>query len=444
MNLPYATRAWIGIIFCWALPTSDIRAQAYAPEFSDELLASRKPVYDEGIRFNYENVIAPRLTPDENSQLAGLEIQLPSRIPNADPLGFATDGRAVFMSVASIRFFAEISNVAAWLQLNGYTLESLTNYALMLRHRRFPAPPPAPMAALCVTPEVASEPRVDELAGKIFSNMLVFILLHEMGHIVHGHLQDDGSDMARERAQEQQADDFALDMMGRIGDPPLGIVPFFVFTAHAAAGRGDFNDDLAYQRYLESQSHPVDAERLQALAESVREKAATYAPTLAQGKLGFEKVALEIASVAMILADEDAQRLMRAIGHTATEANLAPLLASQKLGAPCAQHAPLGEGPFAGYYGGTFVGDGTSFDANAVIRHRGEQVTGDLSYGAGTTTLAGEPLEQTLRFSWSQGDTQGHGVMNLLEAGALGGTWGYGESETDGGTVELKRMPRAD
>lgn len=429
----------VGLMVLSAVITGIARGQSLSPEFADDLLLSRKPIYEEGLRSNLETVILPRLSETEKARLAAIELEFPMRVADAEPVAFATDGRRIVMSVSSIRFLGEISIAVAWLQLNGYTLESLTNYALMLRHGRMGAPPPAPMHALCVPSAAVNDPQVDRLAGKIFSNMLVFILLHEMGHIIYGHLEDAGDDLARERTQESDADGFALDVMARIGDSPLGIVPYFTVIAHMTRGRDDFPSDAAYHAYLESRRHPIDAERLRMVAENVREKAAAYAPTLAEGRLGFELVAIQIGFIAGTLADPASQQLMGLIGGTATEANLAPLRPGEKLGAPCDGHPPLGDGVFAGFYGGTFVGGNTSFEANAVFRQHGSHVTGAMSYGAGTVTFEGEAREQVLQGTWSLAKDQGRAVLTLDESGTLRGSSGYGEANTGGGTVALTR-----
>jgi hypothetical protein len=435
-RLPIAAAA---MAFAAALATVAV-AEDLGPRFDDELLRTKLPIYEEGLRTNLRKAILPHLTQDEAARLANIELQFPLRQAGQEPIGFATDGRRVFMSVSSMRFFGELSTATAWLQLEGYTLESLTNYALMLHYGRLGAAPPAPLAALCVPPRADEDAKIDRLAGKIFSNMLVFILLHEMGHIVHGHLNDTGADAARERAQEQEADGFALDVMARMGEPPLGIVPFFLFTAHATRGREDFDSDAAYDQYLAGLKHPVDSDRLRVLAGNVRDRASAYAPMLAEGRVGFEAMAAQIDIVAATLADPGARKLMGMIGGTANEANLAPLRPGQKLGAPCAGHAPLGQGSFAGYYGGTLVIGTTSFDANAVVRQHGAHVTGALSYGAGTTVFEGDAEDNRLADIWTLGSSRGRGLVEAREPGILTGTWGYRDAESGGGRMELTRI----
>ena len=95
-------------------------------------------------------VILPSLTPQDTARLAGVRLEFPLRIEDAEPMGFATDGHAIFMSTASMAFFDDVAMASAWLQLNGYSQQSLTNYALMLRYGRMEGRTKPPRAALCV------------------------------------------------------------------------------------------------------------------------------------------------------------------------------------------------------------------------------------------------------------------------------------------------------
>ena len=111
-------------------------AQSALPVFDDPLLTERQAIYAKGVRENYDKVILPSLTPQDTARLAGVRLEFPLRIEDAEPMGFATDGPTIFMSTASMAFLDEVAMASAWLQLNGYSQQSLTNYALMLRYGR--------------------------------------------------------------------------------------------------------------------------------------------------------------------------------------------------------------------------------------------------------------------------------------------------------------------
>ena len=271
--------------------------------------------------------------------------------------------------------------------------------------------------------------------------MIVFILLHEIGHVVNGDLESSDGGLAAERGEESAADAFAVRQMAMIGEAPLAMPVFFMFTANLAKGPQDFDSEEEYAAYAQNLSHPVDPERLRALADGIAENASAFAATHAKGKLAFTAAALDIGIIASALADRGAGGIAGRIGRSATEANLAPLKSGQTLGAPCASHAALGSGNFSGYFGGTFVGGSTEFAANAVMRQDGSRVSGGLSYGAGTLVIEGEANGDVLAYAWSLEGNSGQGVMTRGGDGAFSGHWGYETSDSDGGSFAMRQIP---
>ena len=426
-------------VFAACLQAGASCAQTALPAFDEAHLKERQALYSKNILANFDRVIVPKLSPEEAAKLADVRLEFPFRIADAEPMGFATNGRAIFMSVASLALLDEIATSSAWLQLNGFSQQTLTNYALMLRYGRFAGAPDAPRVALCVPENAEDDPAVKSLADRLFSNMIVFILLHEIGHVVHGDLDRSGS-LAQERAEESAADAFAVRQLAVIGEAPLSMAVFFMFTANFAKGPQDFSSAEEYAAYAQGLSHPVDAERLRALAEGITENASAFAARHASGRLAFTAAALDIGIIAATLADSGAGGIAGRIGRTATQASLAPMKFGETLGAPCASHAPLGEGDFSGYFGGTFIGGKTDFSANAVVRQDGARVSGEMSYGAGTLTMQGEANGGALRYAWSLEENSGQGVATLEEGGGFSGHWGYDSSETDGGSFTMQRM----
>ena len=98
----------------------------------------------------------------------------------------------------------------------------------------------SPRAALCVPEDAETDPAVKSLGARLFSDMIVFILLHEIGHVVNGDAESSDGGLAAERAEESAADAFAVRQMATIGEAPLAMPVFFMFTANLAKGPQDF------------------------------------------------------------------------------------------------------------------------------------------------------------------------------------------------------------
>src|SRR5581483_8022222 len=137
-----------------------------------------RPRYEKGWLGNYERVFVPAFTAEERARLANVRFRFASSDPANEPFAFHSEPAGlVFVSATS-------------LNLNGYTEQSLADYALMLRYWHLGsngAAPPKPLDALCIPGNALADARVDERANRIFDDIVVFILLHELGHVRWGH-----------------------------------------------------------------------------------------------------------------------------------------------------------------------------------------------------------------------------------------------------------------
>lgn len=64
------------------------------------------------------------------------------------------------------------------------------------------------------------------------------MLARKLGHVLYQHPGYDGLERSETRRNEAQADAFALDIVARVGEPPMGMVPVFMLTAYADRGEG--------------------------------------------------------------------------------------------------------------------------------------------------------------------------------------------------------------
>src|SRR5216117_700949 len=129
-------------------------------------------------------------------------------------------------------------------------MEPVTDYVSMLKYQeasRFGGRYPDPQTALRIPATATNDPRVDSVYQQILSQSVSFVMLHEVGHVLHQHPgYGRGVARARARENEDQADRFALEVLRRVGQPVSGLLFFFLSAAHAVPHRADFGSDADY------------------------------------------------------------------------------------------------------------------------------------------------------------------------------------------------------
>ena len=407
--------------------------------YDEQELAALQPSYDRGWRGNYDGVMMPVFTAEEKARFAGVRFRMERRVADHEPFGFMAGGSEVVASAASIKFLHDVALAYTWLDLSGLSTQSLGDYLMMLRYwdpRR--GRPPKPLEALCIPAESSIEPKIVERATRIFDVATVFVLLHEYGHIFHRHPGNAAVAPAISRVNEQDADRFALDVFTRLKEPPIGVTVLFFMMSYLHENRSDYGSDDAYRATLAARTHPLSPARLQAFAKNLNAQAETYGKAFLRGaQLSVLRLSLELTQFAYLLGDADIQRLSSRIGRTVRPIDLAPRPKGRHLSAPCNSRAASGR-PFEGTWRGKFLAGRTDFDLDVVLEQNGEQVSGTFSYGAGFGVMEGKVEGNKLAYRWTLGADKGAGIMTMQNA-AYHGTWGNGNSATDGGTFNLSK-----
>jgi hypothetical protein len=416
----------IGLLFGLTFSVQPTYANPVAPSYDEADLVRVQSRYPDGIIGNFRDVILPRLDPADAAALRGVTFEFPLTVDEAEPMAFFTSGKTIVMSAASLLFLDDLATAAAWLNENGYSQASLTDYASMLKYGRFGDMPPKPLEALCIPATALDEPRVEETATIAFNVAAVFILLHELGHVLYQHPGYQGIDPDVARANEAQADRFALDGLARLDASPLPMIPYFTVWAHMAQNAGDFASPAELDAHLASLTHPLDSRRIAALVDDLRTDPVTE--SLAGPVLDQIVATLELPGI---------QEIMATVGGTGTEANLAPRRHGEMLGTPCGY---VGDGQdFSGPYDGVMTINNEDFPVSLILTRNGSSVLGTTSFGMATYAIDGETDGTQLGYRWYVDDVAGRGFVTLGPGGALSGTWGSGGSEDDGGTIELTR-----
>jgi hypothetical protein len=381
-------------------------------------------------------VILPVLLVEEKRRLGGVpRVEFPLHAEGTwrgRPLAFYVppDGARVVMPIFSLKFLDDLCTAYAWLQVNGYSLETISEYTAMLRHRPAPAGGhPRPLEALHIPPDALRDRRVDELALGHFATARTWLLLHELGHIHHRHA---APSFARSRQNEEQADRFATEVMRRTPLPPLGILVFFLADAHWAGYPSSEED-----------THPLSGARVRTLAGGVDD------PGLAD----------QLRALATLLDDPEIRAGFAATGKAAHPDALRPRRPGELPRAavsttvsipgermPTAPNGTPPAAPARSAFHGRFVGESRQFShpgvfpIEAVLHRQGDRVNGQYSFGLGVGTIEGTVTGDTLRFDWTWAGNTGRGVFRASPGGTgFAGTWGYRQSADSAGTWTGRR-----
>lgn len=318
----------LGLALLLALPVAAI-SQGPSSLYDSSTLLREKPRFEKRIRELFSLGIEPHLTRQEGLALRGVYFQFP--LAEKLPLQFYSHSaeRFVALPVQSLIFLEDLCTAYAWLHYNRYSLETIDEYVSMLRYR--PASDfaggryPPPLKALQIPPDALDDPRVDELSLRLRNEAYAFILLHELGHILHGHRGYGSVTAAQARSQEAAVDRFALEVLERTATVPLGAVLYFQAQAYALPNRGQFESDGEWQSFLKTTStHPLTADRLKAMALHLDQAASRTADRASRDVL--RDIAPKLLDIADVLGDADLQRCMRVVAHRMDVASLAPRL----------------------------------------------------------------------------------------------------------------------
>ena len=266
------------------------------------------------------------LTRDEKDALQHARLRFPTLSPDASLLNFFADSKQgiVYLPIHSLLLLEDACTAYAWLYQNGYSLITINEYASMLKHRSpddSPGKEFPPLKALGIPDNAFSDPRVDKLSLRFRNSAYAYVLAHEMGHIWHRHPGNHAVRAEVSRTNERQADEFALRVLRRDKQIPMGTILFFQMTAFTASpGRFDYPTVKEWHKALRQATHPVTSDRVGALADGLRDGANQYGSN--------REIALDVAGklkqISGEMDDLDWQAYFRRIGQRAPLTRLLP------------------------------------------------------------------------------------------------------------------------
>ena len=442
---------WTSLLFVFG--AMQVQASYLETFYPARTLTYWQSRYPDNVRWNFDNLLIKNLTAEERQAIGSIDLQFPLIASGQNsPINFyaAERPRRIVMPVLSIKMFDDIAIASAWLLFNGYSQETIYNYLSMIKYkdprslpgRRFPPP----LEALQIPADALNDKRVDSLSQKILKSAIVFILAHELGHLRHHHPGYD-IPMRQARQNELQADNFAIEMMRRIGVAPMGITHFFMAALYLSSHRGDFSSDAQWEAYLRTRStHPLSPQRMRGLSSKLKTHATDFArtePDIRKAVAQINYVASQLDTIADVLTDRDIQKSIANIGRTMElaylsprpEGGIGPQLKDREKGGSLSGQA------FSGLYEGAFSGGGgAGVKITVRFERNNKRVTGEYTYGLGAGKIDGIVENNRLYFQWREGTSYGQGLFEASQDGnQFEGTWGYEQSRDNGGRWTGKR-----
>jgi hypothetical protein len=194
-------------------------ASDWSSLYGDAVLAREQPRLQRLVEDVDSNDIGPCLTSAQRLVFGSLLIELPLSANSSSPIeGDLHRGTAVVLPALTLLFVEDLAKAYAWLWTSRLSSETVDEYISMLRYRKaadFPGGKyPAPADALHVPANALENPDAKKMFVRLRTSAYMFLILHQMGH----------QRATPSETEEEQADLFALDLMRRNSETPLGLL----------------------------------------------------------------------------------------------------------------------------------------------------------------------------------------------------------------------------
>lgn len=432
--------------FALALSLTCWNATAFAQNvtrlYSGESLETDAARFGEQVRAEYRDTIFPQLTETERAALKAIKIEVPVSGPNGDPFEFYTNGSTIYLPALSLRFYADLCLANAWLNAHGFDGTTVRDYVgLLFREATLSprAPLPPVFRTLGIPANAREETAVANRADRNFGNTIVFLLAHELGHALRKH-RTDLRDPAEQRTQEIEADTFAIEMMRRIGQLPLGLEFWFDVERIRHVAPVNFPTEAEWQKYLAGLGHPVTNERLTALADAIEKAPESFARNQTNQALWTSRSKM-FAQMFRVAAPLAANPIARVAEYSRVRelrlASLKPRKAAFSLAGPNEEEQDF-NGLFAVH---RTAANGAKDEVDLLLLRTENEVIGGYSSKTVRGFIQGKIVDGMFHFTWSEGKVKGRGMAEGHGA-TLRGRWGNGEGEQDGGEFSGERVRR--
>jgi Peptidase U49 len=312
----------------WANPAQAV-VTAWEKMYDAAVLESTAANAQKVLTESLQNWIVPALPPEQRVLASSIRISVP-RESDGMLLNFYARhaDKTVLVPASSLRLVGDLLYAWAWLTANGNSPETVLAYLSMLKYQyagqRQVSTGLSPHAVLGIPARVRDDPVLRQQVDWQFNSAMFFILCHEVGHIVLGHrVAEEGLAPSASRAQELEADAFALNIMRSIGQSPEGPVFLLLF---ASVLEPFVIDDKALRPF--PRTHPLGVDRVTAISSYIKANARGFArvqadPTKAAAHYADMADQIEVA-VKGVLDDLGTQQRWRSLGLNSTPTSLGP------------------------------------------------------------------------------------------------------------------------
>lgn len=292
----------------------------YSTIYSMNDLTTAKTTYEKSLVGIWKEDLIDKLESPNIESAKKVSLNIPIFGNRKEPFEFYSKPNAseVTIPIFSVKFLDDILTSIAYMSFHDCSIDPISDYSGMLRYqvpdnlpnRKFPPPLPA----LGLPSNAISDQRVYKSSGNALKSTVYFIMAHELAHVIFAHRSYDLITAAEAQNQEIQADAFALNLMAKIGVPPIAMAHFFAIISRFESAPGDFATLSSFESYLrEHSTHPLSSARLKRAALSIKENADNFI-RLEKGnitKAQIIKIADDIQKISGILDDRGIREYQR-------------------------------------------------------------------------------------------------------------------------------------
>jgi len=331
------------ILCCAALALSvnpNWALAAALPLYPDSMIREWAPEFRDAVQDNYVRLFQPKLSNAEAQRLRNVRFEFPLDQGSVLFEFHSRSDGSVVMPVAALLFLKDLATAQAWLEESNYSPQTVLDYLGIIRQGRlenWPVTERLPLQALGIPANALQDKRVLDLRNEILDKSILFILGHELGHVMQEFAaQEECSEVSNHggpcdfqalQQSESLADAFAVDLFRRIGLVPSASTFFFAMNSRLEYMPFEFKSEDDWQKYAEQRSHPLNSARIAKVATLLDGQKASFARGFATPERGAPKISesvRDLMTLSDLIEDRDVSGLQIAWANSLVPEDIKP------------------------------------------------------------------------------------------------------------------------